>query len=39
MQKGTLTSVDAAIGATILDAQDVALQIPLTAKQTLAARW
>jgi len=39
MRRGTLTSVDAAIGAAILDAQNVALQIPLTAKETLAARW
>ncbi|KAF1949971.1 hypothetical protein CC80DRAFT_554872 [Byssothecium circinans] len=39
MGKGTLTSVNAAIGATILDAQNMALQIPLTAKETLAARW
>ncbi|KAI4912237.1 uncharacterized protein J4E92_010088 [Alternaria infectoria] len=39
MYKGTLTSVDAAIGAVILDAQNVALHIPSTAKQTLAARW
>ncbi|KAI4612803.1 uncharacterized protein J4E87_010066 [Alternaria ethzedia] len=39
MYKGTLTSVDAAIGAVILDAQNVALHIPGTAKQTLAARW
>jgi len=37
--KRTLTSVDAAIGATILDAQNMALHVPLTAKQTLAARW
>ncbi|OWY45779.1 hypothetical protein AALT_g10323 [Alternaria alternata] len=37
--KGTSTSVDAAIGATILDAQNVALHVPLSAKQTLAARW
>ena len=39
MYKKTLTSVDAAIGAVILDAQNVALLIPVTAKQTLAARW
>ncbi len=39
MRRGTLSSVDAAIGAAILDAQNVALQIPLTAKETLAARW
>ncbi|KAI4906463.1 hypothetical protein J4E90_010537 [Alternaria incomplexa] len=39
MYKGTLTSVDAAIGAVILDAQNVSLHIPATAKQTLAARW
>jgi hypothetical protein len=37
--KRTLTSVDAAIGATILDAQNIALHVPVTAKQTLAARW
>jgi len=35
MRRGTLTSVDAAIGAAILDAQNVALQIPLSAKETL----
>jgi hypothetical protein len=39
MCRGTLTSVDAAIGAAILDAQNVALQIPLSNKETLAARW
>ncbi|KAI4653441.1 hypothetical protein J4E93_001207 [Alternaria ventricosa] len=39
MYKKTLTSVDAAIGAVILDAQNIALLIPVTAKQTLAARW
>jgi hypothetical protein len=39
MSRGSLTSVDAAIGAFILDAQNMALQIPLTAKETLAARW
>ena len=39
MYKKTLTSVDAAIGAAILDAQNVALHIPVAAKQTLAARW
>ncbi|KAH6878486.1 hypothetical protein BKA58DRAFT_96668 [Alternaria rosae] len=39
MYKRTLTSVDAAIGAVILDVQNVALLIPVTAKQTLAARW
>jgi hypothetical protein len=39
MRRGTLTSVDAAIGAAILDAQNMALLIPLTAKEVLAARW
>jgi len=39
MTRGSLSSVDAAIGAIILDAQNMALQIPLTAKETLAARW
>lgn len=39
IHKGTLTSVDAAIGAAILDAQNLALQIPTTSKETLAARW
>lgn len=39
MSKGTLTSVDAALGAAILDAQNVALHIPHTTKETLAARW
>jgi len=39
MRRGTLTSVDAAIGAAILDAQNIALQIPLSTKETLAARW
>ncbi|KAI4606940.1 hypothetical protein J4E83_009851 [Alternaria metachromatica] len=39
MYKKTLTSVDAAIGAAVLDAQNVALHIPVAAKQTLAARW
>jgi hypothetical protein len=39
VHKGTLTSVDAAVGAAIMDAQNVALQIPLASKETLAARW
>jgi hypothetical protein len=37
--KRTLTLVDVAIGAIILDAQNMALHVPLTAKQILAARW
>lgn len=36
---GTLTLVNAVIGAMILDAQNVGLSISLTAKDTLAARW
>jgi hypothetical protein len=39
MTRQSLTSVDAVIGAMVLDAQNVALQIPLTAKETLSARW
>jgi len=39
MHRGALTSVDAAVGAAILDAQNVALQIPFSHKETLAARW
>jgi len=39
MRRGTLTSVDAVIGAVILDAQNVALHIPFSTKETLAARW
>jgi len=34
-----LTSVDAALGAAFLDAQNLALLIVPTAKETLAARW
>ena len=36
---GKLTSVDAALGAAFLDAQNLALFILPTAKETLAARW
>jgi hypothetical protein len=39
MVRGTLTPVDAAIGAMILDAQNMALAIQLTAKETLTSRW
>ncbi|RTE70457.1 hypothetical protein BHE90_015157 [Fusarium euwallaceae] len=35
----TLTLADAAVGAMILDAQNMALSIPLAAKEALAARW
>jgi hypothetical protein len=37
--RGTLTPADAVIGAMILDAQNSALLIQLTTKETLAARW
>jgi len=36
---GVLSLADAATGAMILDAQNAALSIQLTAKETLAARW
>ncbi|KAM0427835.1 hypothetical protein ACHAPT_007292 [Fusarium lateritium] len=34
-----LTLADAAVGAMLLDAQNMALSIPLAAKEVLAARW
>ncbi|KAK4098030.1 hypothetical protein N658DRAFT_526641 [Parathielavia hyrcaniae] len=37
--RGTLSPADAVIGAMILDAQNSALLIQLTTKETLAARW
>ncbi|KAF2035729.1 hypothetical protein EK21DRAFT_106577 [Setomelanomma holmii] len=39
MIRESLRSVDAAMGSVILDAQNTALQIPLAAKESLAARW
>jgi hypothetical protein len=39
MARSTLTPVDAAIGAMILDGQNMALAIQLTAKETLTSRW
>ncbi|RSL99230.1 hypothetical protein CEP52_009846 [Fusarium oligoseptatum] len=39
VNQGTLTLADAAVGAMILDAQNMALSIPLAAKEALAARW
>jgi hypothetical protein len=39
MGRNTLSSVDAAIGFMILDAQNLALQVPFSMKETLAARW
>ena len=37
--KGSLTPVDAIIGAIILDAQNIALPIQLGSKEALASRW
>ncbi|KAF4439462.1 hypothetical protein F53441_12569 [Fusarium austroafricanum] len=37
--QNTLSPVDAVIGCMILDAQNMALSMQLTAKETLAARW
>ncbi|KAI8720183.1 hypothetical protein NCS52_00463100 [Fusarium sp. LHS14.1] len=39
VKQQTLTLADAAVGAMILDAQNIALSIPLAAKESLAARW
>lgn len=39
MARGTLTPVDAAIGAMILDGQSIALSIQLATKETLTSRW
>ncbi|KAH8895667.1 hypothetical protein GQ53DRAFT_819653 [Thozetella sp. PMI_491] len=39
MGRGTLSSVDAMIGAMILDSQSSALSIQFVSKETLAARW
>jgi hypothetical protein len=39
LRRGTLSPPDAAAGAMILDAQNMALSIQLAAKETLAARW
>lgn len=39
LRRGTLSPPDAAAGAMILDAQNMALSIQLVAKETLAARW
>jgi hypothetical protein len=39
MVRSTLTPVDAVIGAMILDGQNMALAIQLTAKETLTSRW
>ncbi|KAI8670645.1 hypothetical protein NCS57_00536900 [Fusarium keratoplasticum] len=39
VKQQTLTLADAAVGAMILDAQNMALSIPLAAKESLAARW
>ncbi|KAJ4328853.1 hypothetical protein N0V84_000640 [Fusarium piperis] len=39
VKQQTLTLADAAVGSMILDAQNMALSIPLAAKEALAARW
>ncbi|KAF1961617.1 hypothetical protein CC80DRAFT_531482 [Byssothecium circinans] len=39
VSRRTLTLADAATGAMILDAQNIALSIQFSAKETLAARW
>ncbi|KAH6641865.1 hypothetical protein F5144DRAFT_149880 [Chaetomium tenue] len=39
LRRATLSPPDAAAGAMILDAQNMALSIQLAAKETLAARW
>jgi predicted anti-sigma-YlaC factor YlaD len=39
MCRGSLAPADAAVGAMILDGQNMALSIQLTAKETLASRW
>lgn len=39
VKQQTLTLADAVVGSMILDAQNMALSIPLVAKEALAARW
>ncbi|KAK4034655.1 hypothetical protein C8A01DRAFT_48993 [Parachaetomium inaequale] len=39
ISRGTLSLADAATGAMIMDAQNIALSIQLVAKEALAARW
>jgi hypothetical protein len=39
MERGSLSSADAILGAMLLDAQNISMSIQLAAKEALAARW
>lgn len=39
ISRGTLSLADAATGAMVLDAQNIALSVQLVSKEVLAARW